>query len=39
LADFDPVIRNGAVAAAADRCVWDLGISGGRIAALGEDLG
>jgi dihydropyrimidinase len=39
LADFDLVIRNGTVATAADRFVWDLGISGGRIAALGEDLG
>jgi dihydropyrimidinase len=39
LADFDLVIRNGTVATSADRFVCDLGIRGGRIAALGQDLG
>ena len=39
MADFDLVIRNGTVATAADRFVWDLGIGGGWIAALGGDLG
>jgi dihydropyrimidinase len=39
LADFDLVIRNGTVATAADRFACDLGIKGGRIAALGENLG
>ncbi len=39
MADFDLVIRNGTVVTAADRFVCDLGIRGGRIVALGEDLG
>ncbi|MGH7125258.1 MAG: dihydropyrimidinase, partial [Stellaceae bacterium] len=39
MADFDLVIRNGTVATAADVFSADVGISGGRIAALGAKLG
>src|SRR5947209_774368 len=39
LADFDLVIRNGTVATAADVFSADIGISGGRISALGASLG
>jgi dihydropyrimidinase len=36
---FDTIIRGGTVATAADTFACDIGISGGRIAALGSDLG
>ncbi len=36
---FDTIIRGGTVATAADTFACDVGISGGRIAALGADLG
>ena len=36
---FDTIIRGGTVATAADTFSCDIGISGGRIAALGENLG
>ena len=36
---FDTIIRGGLVATASDSVVCDVGIRGGRIAALGEDLG
>ena len=36
---FDTIIRGGTVATAADTFVCYIGISGGRIAALGENLG
>jgi dihydropyrimidinase len=36
---FDTIIRGGTVATAADTFTCDIGISGGRIAALGSDLG
>ena len=36
---FDTIIRGGTVATAADTFACDVGISGGRIAALGIDLG
>jgi len=39
MADFDLVIRNGTVATAADVFSADIGVSGGRIAALGASLG
>jgi dihydropyrimidinase len=39
MADFDLVIRNGTVATAADVFLADVGISNGRISALGERLG
>lgn len=37
--DFDLVIRNGTIATASDVFAADLGIIGGRIAALGKNLG
>src|SRR5258708_40096958 len=39
MADFDLVIRGGKVATAADSFTADIGVTGGRIAALGESLG
>ncbi len=36
---FDTIIRGGTVATASDTFQCDVGISGGRIAALGENLG
>ena len=36
---FDTIIRGGTVATASDTFAADVGISGGRIAALGHDLG
>jgi len=39
MADFDLVIRNGTVATAADVFAADIGISAGRISALGAKLG
>jgi dihydropyrimidinase len=36
---FDTIIRGGTVATASDTFRCDVGISGGRIAALGENLG
>ena len=36
---FDTIIRGGTVATASDTFACDVGISGGRIAALGENLG
>jgi len=39
MAEFDLVIRNGTVATAADVFSADVGVSGGRIAALGASLG
>jgi dihydropyrimidinase len=39
MAEFDLVIRNGTVATAADVFSADIGISGGRISALGASLG
>ena len=36
---FDTIIRGGLVATASDSVVCDVGIRGGRIAALGDDLG
>ena len=36
---FDTIIRGGTVATASDTFTCDIGISGGRIAALGSDLG
>lgn len=36
---FDTIIRGGTVATASDTFACDVGIRGGRIAALGEDLG
>src|SRR6188508_1306583 len=36
---FDTIIRGGTVATAADTFACDVGITGGRIAALGSDLG
>jgi len=36
---FDTLIRNGTVITASDRMRCDVGIRGGRIAALGDDLG
>jgi len=36
---FDTIIRGGTIATAADTFTCDIGISGGRIAALGADLG
>lgn len=36
---FDTIIRGGTVVTAADRTVCDIGIAGGRIVALGADLG
>lgn len=36
---FDTIIRGGTVATAADTFICDIGISNGRIAALGENLG
>jgi dihydropyrimidinase len=36
---FDTIIRGGTVATAADTFACDVGIRGGKIAALGEDLG
>ena len=39
MAEFDLVIRNGTVATAADVFSADVGVSGGRIAALGSSLG
>jgi dihydropyrimidinase len=38
VAAYDLVVRNGTVATAADTMRCDIGIRGGRIAALGEDL-
>jgi dihydropyrimidinase len=39
MADFDLVIRNGRVATAADVVTCDIGVAGGRIVALAENLG
>jgi len=39
MADFDLVIRNGRVATAADVVTYDIGVAGGRIVALAENLG
>jgi dihydropyrimidinase len=39
MSKFDTIIRGGRVANASDTVVCDVGIRGGRIAALGEDLG
>ena len=39
MAAFDLIIRGGTVATAADTFACDVGIRGGRIAALGDDLG
>ncbi|MBM3583686.1 MAG: dihydropyrimidinase [Alphaproteobacteria bacterium] len=39
MADFDLVIRGGTVATAGDTAPCDVGVRGGRIAALGADLG
>jgi dihydropyrimidinase len=36
---FDTIIRGGTAATASDTFACDVGISGGRIAALGHDLG
>ena len=36
---FDTIIRGGTVATAADTFACDVGISGGKVAALGDDLG
>src|SRR5215210_3832473 len=36
---FDTIIRGGTVATASDTFSCDVGVSGGRIAALGENLG
>ena len=36
---FDTIIRGGTVATASDTFACDVGISGGRTAALGHDLG
>jgi dihydropyrimidinase len=36
---FDTIIRDGPVATASDTFACDVGISGGRIAALGRGLG
>src|SRR5512139_4065639 len=36
---FDTIIRGGTVATASDTFTCDIGIAGGRIAALGENLG
>ena len=36
---FDTIIRGGTVATASDTFACDVGISGGKIAALGADLG
>ena len=36
--DFDTVIRNAQVATASDRYLADIGISGGRIVAIGQGL-
>ena len=37
--NFDTIIRGGTVATASDTFTCDIGISSGRIAALGENLG
>ena len=39
MSKFDTIIRGGRVATASDTVVCDVGIRGGKIAALGEDLG
>ena len=39
MAAFDTIIRNGRIATASDVFACDIGIAGGRIAALGHDLG
>ena len=39
MSKLDTIIRGGTVATASDTFACDVGISGGKIAALGEDLG